>query len=254
MGIEIASDSPHPLNFRVAKRIQDCGLDLWERVTKDSPLFMRAPFLQALEEGMPDTLQPRYGILMDKDMPVAVLVGQILTLYADRIPAANESRSKILQSAMEKLHTSVALWGNILGWGYSGIAFAPGADKAALWPKVAEAIHRAREEDKDIRSAGIHLVLDISDEEAAGATTGVVYAASGRFDHLDHRVDDRFRCVELAAAFALGRSELADAVFVDAADQVEVRLGAVHVDVSEKVDQAGEHGAVDAFTTEDLRA
>lgn len=169
MGIEIDPGMPRPLNFRVEKSIQDCGIDLWEQVTRQSPLFMRVPFLQAFEEALPDTLQLRYGVLSDNKVPVAVLVGQILTLHADRIASADNSRPKILQSVMAKLRARVFMWGNFMGWGYSGIAFAPGVDKEGLWPKVAGAIDRAQEEDDGIRSVGIQLVLDISADEAAGA-------------------------------------------------------------------------------------
>jgi hypothetical protein len=118
-------------------------------------------------------LQPRYGVLSENDTPVAVLVGQILTLQADRIaPAvgtAEDAKPKILRSVMAKLRARVFMWGNFMGWGYAGIAFAPGVDKVALWPKLAEAIDRAHKQDEGIRSAGIQLVLDISDEDAAGA-------------------------------------------------------------------------------------
>jgi Acetyltransferase (GNAT) domain len=163
------------LSFRVETRIQDCGLELWEHVTQQSPLFMRVPFLQAFEEALPDTLQTRYGVLSENETPVAVMVGQILTLYADRIPpaapstSADNARPKILQAVMSKLRARVFMWGNFMGWGYSGIAFAPGVDKAALWPKLVEAIDRAHKQDEGIRSAGIQLVLDISDDDTAGA-------------------------------------------------------------------------------------
>ena len=157
--------------FRVERRLADCRIDLWERVTRDSPLFLQAPFLQALEDAMPETLAPRYGILGEEGNPAAVLVGQILTLRADRLPpaSADRSRPRIVQSVVSKLQTQVFLWGNFLGWGYSGIAFAPGVDREALWPRVARAIDRAQEADEGIASAGLQLVMDISAVEAAGA-------------------------------------------------------------------------------------
>jgi hypothetical protein len=174
-GIEADKDMPRPISFRVEKSIQDCGLELWARVTEQSPLFMRAPFLQAFEEALPDTLQTRYGVLSENETPVAVMAGQILTLHADRIPpaasstSAENARPKLLQAVMSKLRARVFMWGNFMGWGYSGIAFAPGVDKAVLWPKLVEAIDRAHKQDEGIRSAGIQLVLDISDDDAAGA-------------------------------------------------------------------------------------
>src|SRR5688572_16210599 len=170
MSVRAGRAMPSRCRLRVEKRLHDCGIELWERVTRRSPLFMRAPFLRALEEGMPDTLAPRYGVLGDEDTPLAVLVGQILTLRADRLPpaAADQPGPGILQSITSRVQTKVFLWGNFLGWGYSGIAFAPGADREALWPMVAEAIGRAHQVDQGIDSAGMQLVMDISADEASG--------------------------------------------------------------------------------------
>lgn len=161
-----------PPNFRIEKRIQDCGLGIWEDVTRDAPMFMSAPFLMAFEESLPDTLELRYGVLCDnKNVPVAVLVGQILTLHADRIPSASAEKPqpRILRSAIAKFRTRVFMWGNFMGWGYSGIAFAPGVDREHWWPMVAGAIDGAHRLDKGIGSVDLQLVLDLSDEDVSGA-------------------------------------------------------------------------------------
>ncbi len=57
-------------------------------------------------------------------------------------------------------------------------------------------------------------------EHAARAAAGVVDAALVGLDHLDQRADDRARRVELAAALAFRAGELAEEIFVDAAEQV----------------------------------
>jgi len=91
------------------------------------------------------------------------------------------------------------------------------------------------------------------DEEAAGAAAGIVDAPAGRLDHLDQRVDHRFRGIELAATLAFVAGEFADAIFVDPPDQVEIGGGAVKADVvGEQVDQPREHGLVKAFAAKDL--
>jgi hypothetical protein len=141
---------------------------------------MRAPFLQALEEGLPHNVQPRYGIVRDGDTPVAVLVGQIITLRADQLPAADQAGPRILRSVMAKFRARVFIWGNFMGWGYAGIAFAPGVDTLALWSRLADVMNRAHEVDAGIRSAGVQLVLDVSADDAAGA------------HHLENH---RFRCM-----------------------------------------------------------
>jgi len=171
MAIEIGTGGKRALRFRVEERLRDCGVDQWEKVTAQSSLFMRAPFLQAFEEGMPATLKPRYGVLSDGDVPVAVLAGQVLTLHADRIPSgsAEKSAPQIVKAAMSRMRTRVFMWGNFMGWGSSGIALAPGADASTLLLRVVEAIDRSDEADDEIRSAGLQLVLDLSPAQTAAA-------------------------------------------------------------------------------------
>ena len=108
--------------------------------------------------------------------------------------------------------------------------------------------------DGDVRAlAGMSLdeLLGL-DEEAACATAGVIDPAARRLHHLDHRVHDGLRCVELAAALALGRGELPDEVFVDPADEVVVGPGALELDVREEVDEPGHDGPVQALFAVDL--
>jgi hypothetical protein len=58
------------------------------------------------------------------------------------------------------------------------------------------------------------------DEHAAGAAAGVEDHAALGFEHRHQGADDGERREVLAAALAFGGGELADEVFVDAADQV----------------------------------
>ena len=57
-------------------------------------------------------------------------------------------------------------------------------------------------------------------EHAAGAAAGIVDAAFVGSEHLDEEAHDALRGVELAAVLALGAGELAEEVFVDAAEDV----------------------------------
>ena len=62
-------------------------------------------------------------------------------------------------------------------------------------------------------------------EHAARAAAGVVDATFVGFEHLDQQADDRARRVELAAELAFGLGELAEEVFVDAAEDVAALRG-----------------------------
>ena len=78
-------------------------------------------------------------------------------------------------------------------------------------------------------------------EHAARAAAGVVDAALVRLDHLDQQLDDGLRRVELAAALAFGAGELAEEVFVDAAEHVlAAALGVAEADRADQVDQFAE--------------
>ncbi|MBI3147338.1 MAG: GNAT family N-acetyltransferase [Betaproteobacteria bacterium] len=66
------------------------------------------------------------------------------------------------------MQTRVFLWGNFVGWGFSGIALRPGVDPTLLWPCIAEAIDRAPQLDASIRRASIQLVLDLSASDLDG--------------------------------------------------------------------------------------
>ena len=62
-------------------------------------------------------------------------------------------------------------------------------------------------------------------EHTAGTARRVEDAAVERFDDFGEQADDAARCVELAAALALGHGEFAEEIFVDAPEGVVVQRG-----------------------------
>jgi len=165
----VTDNLPAPVEARVVSRLQDCGIEQWDRVTGDACLFNRSPFLQAFEAAMPDTLEPRYVVFRVAEAPVAVMVCQILTLRADRIAPAESKWANRFASLLGVLRMRAFLCGNFMGWGYSGIVFAPDADRVRLWPQLAAAISRVHQLDRGIRSAQLQLVLDLSADDVSGA-------------------------------------------------------------------------------------
>ncbi|MPM57738.1 hypothetical protein SDC9_104561 [bioreactor metagenome] len=75
-------------------------------------------------------------------------------------------------------------------------------------------------------------------EHPAGTATRVVDPRTCfRSKHLDKQSDDRIRCVELSALFALGGCELSEEIFVDTSEDVLRFIGAVgKTDRTYKVD------------------
>jgi len=165
--------SPKPLDFRVFSQFGDLDASVWERLTANATVFMKRPFLLALEDAQPDSVQPRYGLLYDDDEPVVALAGQLLTVQVDRAAPGGQpdgALARLAQSALEHVDIDIALWGNFLTWGHCGVAFAPSVDEAALWPRAAEAIYRARRQDPGLRSADLYLLLDVPPHQVVGAT------------------------------------------------------------------------------------
>jgi hypothetical protein len=75
-------------------------------------------------------------------------------------------------------------------------------------------------------------------EHAAGAAAGIVDAAGIGLDHLDQHADDGARRVELAAQLTLGLGELAEKVFLHAAESIAGAAPLVlEPDACDQVDQ-----------------
>ena len=84
-------------------------------------------------------------------------------------------------------------------------------------------------------------------EHAARAATGVVDAVLVGFEHFDEDADDAARRIELAAELAFGLGELAEEVFVDAAESVaRLAVSALEADVGDEVDEALHLDGLDA--------
>lgn len=58
------------------------------------------------------------------------------------------------------------------------------------------------------------------DEHAARTAARVVYAAPLRLQHFDHDANDGARCIELTASLAFRARELAEEIFIGAAEDV----------------------------------
>ncbi len=83
-------------------------------------------------------------------------------------------------------------------------------------------------------------------EHAARPAARVVYAPIMRLQHLDHRSHDRARRVELSPALAFCTGELAEEVFIDAAEHVAaLPLVGLEADAGDKVDQLAQHDGVE---------
>jgi hypothetical protein len=170
---------PTGLGFAFADRIDYIDPARWDAVTRDSSIFLRRDVLRVIEEHGPDNIQPRYAIIFRDGRPAAVLAAQVVTLTGDRLrrdPAVAKANPRggmirrllapAARTMSSGLRERMVVAGNLLSWGFHGIAFAPGEDSAPLWPGVAEALYRIRRAERLTGQADFAMVKDLTPQQA----------------------------------------------------------------------------------------
>jgi len=108
--------------------------------------------------------------------PVAAVAAQLVTVTGDRLrrdpktAEKAESRLGLLKKALAPARVKAAqrfqekflVAGNLVSWGFHGIAFAPGEDATELWPGVAEALYRLRQAHRLTGHTDFLLVKDVT--------------------------------------------------------------------------------------------
>jgi hypothetical protein len=148
---------PTGFGFVFADHVDYLDPQRWDKLTARSSIFLHRDVLRVIENHGPENIEPRYAMIFRDDKPVAALAVQIATVTGDRLsrepstPQANGSASLLrralrpaARTAGPRLKQRMLVAGNLLCWGFQGIAFAPDEDPALLWPGVAEALYRIR--------------------------------------------------------------------------------------------------------------
>jgi len=150
-----ARHRPSGFDFAFADRVDFLSGDAWDAVTATGSLFVRRKVLRVIEDHGPDNLVPRYALIFREQQPVAAVAAQLITVTNKHL-LKEESRShqngNSIQRALKpaariataRLNEPLLVAGNLMSWGFHGIAFAKGEDPATLWPGVAEALYRVR--------------------------------------------------------------------------------------------------------------
>lgn len=166
--------TPTQFGFAFADRIEYLDGARWDQVVDGQSVFLRRPVLQHIEAHGPENIQPRYVLMFRGSEPVAAIAAQIVSVSGDRLrrdPALDDAgrlgalkkaiapaRARAAKQFQEKLLVA----GNLLCWGFHGIAFARGMDHAELWPGVGEALYRLRQAHKIAGQTDFVLVKDIT--------------------------------------------------------------------------------------------
>jgi len=148
---------PTGFGFAFADSVDYLDPDRWDSVTRKASLFLSRKILRVIEIDGPENIQPRYAMIFRGEQPVAAVAAQVVHVTGDRLKRSKESdgsraSERLLRRALAPaakltgggLRERMLVAGNLLSWGFHGIAFAPGEDPAPIWPAVAEALYRIR--------------------------------------------------------------------------------------------------------------
>ncbi len=147
---------PSGFGFVFADRIDYLHPERWDAVTAQGSIFLRRDVLEVIEAQGPKNIQPHYALIFRDQKPVAAVAAQIITLARAQLKrerGAGEERSRPLlrrmlspaaRLATAKFKERMLVAGNLLSWGFHGIAFAGDEKPNELWPGIAEALYRIR--------------------------------------------------------------------------------------------------------------
>lgn len=168
---------PTGFGFAFADRVDYLDRQAWDAVSSSGSLFLRRDVLRVIEQHGPDNIVPRYAMIFRNDRPAAVLAAQIVSVTGKQLrreKGAGEKReSSLLRRALSPaakvatatLRERILVAGNLLSWGFHGIAFALGEDPTVLWPAVAEALYRIRRAERLTGETNFVLVKDLTAEQ-----------------------------------------------------------------------------------------
>lgn len=170
---------PSGFQFAFTEQIDLLNADKWDSVVNGGTVFLRRNFLRLVETHGPDNIAPRYALICRGQTPVAALAAQIVSVSAKHLHGGDKSKAagklahplkRVLAPAAKlattKLDERLLVAGNLMSWGFHGIAFARGEDPAKLWPGVADALYRIRRADRLLGDTNVVMVKDVTTNES----------------------------------------------------------------------------------------
>jgi hypothetical protein len=165
--------TPSGFGFVFADRIGYLDGARWDQVVDGQSIFLRRSYLRHVELHGPSNIQPRYVLMFREDEPVAAIAAQMVTVSGDRLhnySAEPTGGLKLVKKAVaparsravKQLQENILVAGNLLSWGFHGIAFANGQNPCELWPGVADALYRIRRANRIHNQTDFVMVKDIT--------------------------------------------------------------------------------------------
>lgn len=190
---------PSGFRFVIADGIDMLDPVQWDSLVAQQSFFLQRQYLQMLEEAGPENIVPRYVMIYDGAQAVAAMALQIASVTGTRLAKVSESGSRkehesagaggqvgkirraknplallkfafgpAARSLQAGLRERILVCGNLLSYGFHGIAFAkelaPEA-RAGVWPAIAEALYRVRRAEKLSGQTDFILIKDITPEQ-----------------------------------------------------------------------------------------
>ena len=170
---------PTGFGLVLADRVDYVDPQHWDTVAAQGGMFLRREVLRVIEEHGPENIQPCYALVFRDHEPVAAVAAQVVSVTPDsfrnKSAAARPGRSpRLLRRALGPaarrasagLRERMLVAGNVLSWGFHGIAFAQGEDPAQLWPGVAEALYRIRRAHRLSGQTDFVMVKDLTAQQS----------------------------------------------------------------------------------------
>jgi hypothetical protein len=170
---------PSGLGFVFADRVDYLNPAYWDSVTAGVSVFLSRDLLRAIEQHGPENILPRYAIIFRDDKPVAALAAQIVSLRGDQLRPERIERkvnrsggllgrvlAPAVNAATANLRERMLVAGNLLSWGFHGVAFSQEEEPVQLWPGVAEALYRIRRAERLTGQTNFVLVKDVTSNQA----------------------------------------------------------------------------------------
>jgi len=164
---------PSGFRFAFADSVDFLQPQHWDLVAKQGGFFLRRDVLRVIETHGAENVTNRYALIYRGAQPMAVMAAQVVSITGKHLrPEKKDQKEKgnLLKQALRpaaKIATSnvrerLLVAGNLFSWGFDGIAFAPGADPAEIWPGVAEALYRIRRAERLLGQTNLVMVKDVT--------------------------------------------------------------------------------------------
>lgn len=169
--------STRTVQFALAERISHLDAAAWDELTKNSGVFLKRPFLTALERALPANVSPRYALIYDGDEAIAAMSMQLVRVEGRSAIASTTPLSGLTQLFDER----ALVLGSLVGWGDTGLAIKPGADAELIWSEALRVMDKLRRFEKSEGVVNVSFVKDaaLDDDEHALRKRGYQRAPSG---------------------------------------------------------------------------